>query len=116
MIRRRVEHWALVWDLPAATLIDLQLALGEAAANGVEHAYPDGRTGTVEVELDIRHVDRTSSVIMVRVTDRGRWRPVPTHPGYRGRGLMMIERLARHVEVLRSAHGTEVCFEIPLPR
>lgn len=106
-IRRAVESWARRAGLAADLVVDLQLALGEAVANGVEHAYADA-DGTVEVELEL-----CGSGVAVRVADHGRWRPVPAHSGYRGRGLAMIERLARAVRVHAGDHGTEVRFAIP---
>lgn len=108
-IRRRVETWARRWELSADTLTDLQLALGEAVANGVEHAYSDGRSGTVEVDL----VVDDARGVTVRVADHGTWRPPSEHAGHRGRGLLMIDRLARRVRVQSGSWGTEVCFEIP---
>lgn len=122
VIRRHIDRWAEQEGLPADVTIDLQLAVGEAVANGVEHAYrhPGPGDGTVEagpatvdVELDVRAGD--PDAVVVRVADHGRWRPAPTNPGYRGRGLLMIERLARRVRVLCSPRGTEVRFEIPYP-
>lgn len=110
-IRRRVERWAHGWGMPDDALVDLQLALGEAVANGVEHAYRAAEeVGTVEVDLEVF----TGRMVLVRVADHGRWRPAPQQPGHRGRGLVMIERLARRVQVDRTPGGTEVCFEIPL--
>ncbi len=118
LIRRRIGRWAQQAGVPEDVTIDLQLAVGEAVANGVEHAYRDVGSGdtapaTVDVELEVRagHPD----AVVVRVADHGRWRPAPTNPGYRGRGLLMIECLARRVQVLCSPRGTEVCFEIPYP-
>ncbi|MDN5748994.1 MAG: ATP-binding protein [Pseudonocardia sp.] len=114
-IRRRVETWARARGMPADALVDLQLALGEAVANGVEHAYPDDRSGTVEVDLDVHRVDMHGGgrVVTARVADHGTWRPAAEHPGHRGRGLLMIDRLARRVSVERRPWGTEVRFEIP---
>lgn len=108
-IRRRVEQWARGWGMPDDALVDLQLALGEAVANGVEHAYRNAESGTVEVDLDVLG----ARVVTVRVADHGVWRPAPDHVGHRGRGLMMIERLAGHVQVERTSGGTAVWFEIP---
>ncbi len=120
MIRRRVDAWAEVNALSEAALIDLQLALGEAVSNGVEHAYLDGGAGTVDVALEIRPAASTISnagaVVSVRVCDHGRWRPVPATPGYRGRGLALIERLSDDMQVSGTPHGTKICFEIPLRR
>ena len=123
LIRRLVGRWAEQSGVPEDVTIDLQLAVGEAVANGVEHAYRGAGSGdagsvhagaaTVDVDLDVRegHPD----AVVVRVADHGRWRPAPANPGYRGRGLVMIERLARRVRVLCSPRGTEVFFEIPYP-
>lgn len=95
-------------------MIDLQLAVGEAVANGVEHAYGDATDGTVEVEMELRPGRRPA--VLVRVADRGAWRPEPESPGFRGRGLLMIERLAQRVQVLGApGGGTEVYFEIAFP-
>jgi serine/threonine-protein kinase RsbW len=112
-IRGRVEEWAQRNAVPEGVLIDLQLALGEAVANGVEHAYAGTHPGTVDVHVEIDD-DRREPVVAVRVTDHGRWRPVPQVRGYRGRGLTVIERLAHSVVVERTRVGTQVCFEIPL--
>lgn len=109
-IRCAVEQWAELSGVPADVVVDLQLALGEAVANGIEHAYGCGEPGTVEIELQLRN--RTG--IVVRVVDHGRWRPIPAAAGHRGRGLQMIEQIAGEMVVLADGSGTEVCFEIPL--
>lgn len=114
-IRRSVEYWAMLNALPKDIVIDLQLAVGEAVSNGVEHAYAGRADGmaTVDVELEIRPT-ALDDVVAVRVADHGRWQPIPAQPGYRGRGLAMIERLSRGLRVSSSRFGTLVCFEIPL--
>lgn len=112
-IRRRIGRWARLSGVPDDVTIDLQLAVGEAVANGVEHAYRDTGPGTVDVEMRVRAGD--PAAVVVRVADHGHWRPVPACPGHRGRGLLMIERLAQRVQVLCSPRGTEVCFEIAYP-
>lgn len=101
--------------MPDDVLMDLQLALGEAVANGVEHAYGKGDPGTVDVDLEICGTGDRGAVVAVRVIDHGQWRPTPLVTGYSGHGLAMIERLAERVEVSATCFGTQVCFEIPLP-
>ncbi|WP_281424686.1 ATP-binding protein [Pseudonocardia nigra] len=115
-IRSRVERWARQQAMPEDAIIDLQLALGEAVANGVEHAYvdADGAAPTVDVELEIRPMGRVR-VVAVRVSDYGRWRPTTVGPSYRGRGLALIARLSHGLQVSRTGQGTQVCFDIPLP-
>ncbi|WP_300015695.1 ATP-binding protein [Pseudonocardia sp.] len=111
-IRHRVDWWARDAGLPDGMVIDLQLALGEAVANGVEHAYrTDPDTGQVGVDLELGAGPEPA--VSVRVTDHGTWHSMPDDPGNRGRGLLMIERLARRVRVIGTPRGTEVLFEIP---
>lgn len=113
-IREDVRWWAEQNKVPDPVLVDLQLALGEAVANGVEHAYRNGDPGTVDVDLEIRVDESGGDVVAVRVADHGHWRQVPLVSGYRGRGLIMINRLAEQVVVSATRFGTQVCFEIPL--
>jgi anti-sigma regulatory factor (Ser/Thr protein kinase) len=109
-MRQVVDRWARGSGLSDDAVVDLQLALGEAVANGIEHAYPAEEPGRVEIELVLH--DRTG--VRVRVVDHGRWRPVPARPGDRGRGLQMIEQIAGHVHVRADDSGTEICFEVPI--
>ncbi|SDD40245.1 PAS domain S-box-containing protein [Geodermatophilus telluris] len=98
-VRRTVTAWALAAGLPEDSLDDLQLALGEALANAVEHAYAaNGGEGRCEYRLE-RTPDGSVDVC---VRDEGVWRPVPADPGHRGRGLELISALASDVEVART--------------
>ncbi|MBM7806715.1 PAS domain S-box-containing protein [Geodermatophilus bullaregiensis] len=105
-VRRTVTAWARAAGLSEDGVDDLQLALGEALANAVEHAYAaTGGTGRCEYRL-ARTADGS---IDVCVRDEGVWRPVPADPGHRGRGLALISALASEVEVARTtdARGAE---------
>jgi anti-sigma regulatory factor (Ser/Thr protein kinase) len=114
-IRREVAGWAGAQRLTDDELIDLQLAIGEAVSNGIEHGYRDGVTGPVEVDLAVR-ADGPRRLLDVRVVDHGRWRPAPRRPGHRGRGLAMIRGLAVDMRVTNDSHGTTVTFTVPLAR
>jgi PAS domain S-box-containing protein len=111
-IRRAVEAWAAANALPEDITDDLQLALGEAIANAVEHAYRDHDPGEVEYTLrcsaDGAHVEAV-------VTDFGSWRPPPADRGHRGRGLELINALGRDVAVDHGATGTVVRFTVDVP-
>ena len=72
-MRRAVEKWAAAVGLPDEVLDDLQYALGEAAANAVEHAY--GSTGAGEFHYTLDHRPGPDGGVAVEVRDSGRWRP-----------------------------------------
>ncbi|MFD1148673.1 SpoIIE family protein phosphatase [Saccharothrix hoggarensis] len=109
VMRRGVEAWAAAAALSEDLLDDLQLALGEAAANVVDHAYPPGQEGSLEYE-----VANTATTVHVTVRDHGRWRPVPADPGYRGRGTGIIRTLAEQVVFEQGEAGTTVDFHLSL--
>lgn len=94
-------------------MIDLQLVLGEAVTNGVEHAYRDADPGTVEVDLELR-LAADEPVIQVRVIDHGRWRPIPLLKDGRGRGLALIKELSSGLRIASSAAGTELTCAVPV--
>ena len=97
--------------LPEDAVEDLQLALGEAVANAVEHAYRDQPAGECVYAVSWL----PDGGVDVCVEDFGRWRPVPADPGFRGRGLRLIHELAEHVSVQPSpAGGTTVRFRVPV--
>ncbi|MFD7658132.1 SpoIIE family protein phosphatase, partial [Actinosynnema sp. NPDC059797] len=105
-MRREVAAWANAAGLSEDSLDDLQLTLGEAAANVVDHAYGSG-TGDLEYELAT-----TPTGVHVVVRDRGRWRPVPADPGHRGRGVQIIRALAERVTFDHREDGTTVEFHL----
>ncbi|WP_409331573.1 SpoIIE family protein phosphatase [Trujillonella humicola] len=106
-VRRAVQRWASAAGLSADAVEDLQLALGEATGNAVEHAYRDGDgPGRVLVELGL---DGAGDVVG-SVTDAGSWRTPPRNPGFRGRGLQIISTLARDVDLSPGLSGTALRF------
>ncbi len=110
-LRRAVSGWAAAAGLPDAAVDDLQLAVGEAAANAAEHAYPEPGEGDT-FDCTLRRT--ASGDIAVRVRDRGEWRPAPADPGFRGRGLQVIRAVGHDVRVNTDSGGTEVVFRMPV--
>jgi len=107
-VRSRLHAWMSAAGLDEADALDLQLAVGEAVANAVSHAYLD-EPGPVEV--DVEH-DRTGRVA-VTVADRGRWRhsdPAAPHPSS-GRGLRMMRETTDLCEIERTPEGTVVSMD-----
>jgi len=122
VMRRSVEEWAAAVGLPDDVLDDLQYALGEAAANAVEHAY--GGPGADDAEggeftYGLTHlpgVDGGDDGVAVEVADQGHWRPVPADSGYRGRGVQVLHAIGRDVHIDSGDGGTTVRFRVPVPR
>lgn len=108
-LRRRVRDWCATAGVGGAAVTDLQLALGEAVTNAIEHAYLHSPVSAVGVEL----VADPDGTVFARVIDSGRWRPPPADPGFRGRGLTMIRELADDVVIESGEQGTVVAFGIP---
>ena len=92
-------------------LEDAELAVTEALANAVEHAYPDG-DGDVIVRFEPRERD-----MLVTVRDHGEGMPSDVRRSSEGRGfgLSMIEGIAKQVEI-REDEGTEVEMEFMIGR
>lgn len=109
-VRHQLEHWAARTGLSPSTVADLVLSSYEALANAAEHAYPSGHG-----PVDLVAARITDGRVLVTVSDRGRWRPPPADPGFRGRGLLMIKTLAHRAEIQQGPHGTTVHMEWTLP-
>jgi anti-sigma regulatory factor (Ser/Thr protein kinase) len=97
-----VASWAEGLPLGGDPRHDLVLAVAEAAANAAEHGYGFDGHGAVEVRLRVEEGD-----VHVEVADRGTWRE-PADRTDRGRGLIIMRRVMRDVEVERGPGGTTV--------
>ena len=105
LVRHDFQAWIAHYQLGAEAEGDLALALGEALANSVEHAYADSAPGVIEV--DATCVDRH---LHVTVRDHGLWRS-PHDDTDRGRGLMLMRQLVDTVQVDTDGRGTLVAFD-----
>ena len=90
---------------------DLALAVGEACANVVVHAYPPGDVGPLVVQATI-----SDSEIVVTVVDQGQgMTPRPDSPGL-GLGLPLIANLSDRLEIQEGPDGVgtqlEMCFSL----
>ena len=108
VMRPLLRRWLLRWDAGEDEIYDITVAVTEAAANAVEHAYAPG---LATFELEATHEDGT---ITLTIRDRGSWRePRGTH---RGRGLAMMRALMETVEIRQDEKGTEVVLTRTLGR
>lgn len=99
-IRTALRRWLVNASVTSDDATDILLALGEATANAVEHAYGPGR-GTVSV-----HVALDGSDVLATVSDVGRWRPARGEN--RGRGTTIMKECMDDVDVRSDASGTTV--------
>jgi len=94
-LRRSVRAWLIELGAPTGDVEDIIVAVNEAAANTVEHAYDDATSGTLRVVASA-----SDAGVTITVSDRGAWRPqVPS--GERGRGLQLMRDLVDDLEVSR---------------
>ncbi|MFD0745518.1 SpoIIE family protein phosphatase [Phytohabitans flavus] len=106
--RRALRAWSVTHELSADQTDALLMAANEALINSLEHAYHGRPAGPVTLTA-MRGQRRE---IRVEVDDRGRWRASSTD-GERGRGLDLINQMARRVVVNLSRHGTRVTITVP---
>jgi serine/threonine-protein kinase RsbW len=102
-LRVRFQEWLRTLGAPAALVDDLSLAVYEALANAVEHAYPAHHPNPMmhlQAQLD-------QDQLLITVTDHGCWCS-PHDTGYRGRGLTVMRCLTTEVLLEPTAHGTTV--------
>ncbi len=99
--RHRLERWLFETGDGHDDALAVKLAVSEACANAVEHAYgpESGRTFRLLA-------DRACGAIVIEVSDCGRWRA--QRGSERGMGLRIIEQLVDTMEVERTAAGTTV--------
>lgn len=99
-LRRTFSRWLAHRGASEEEQQDLVLAVTEAAANSVLHAYRPGE-GTFRVEAGT-----DDSVLSVGVIDHGSWRTRRARIG--GRGLKLIRALVSSVSIDSDASGTRV--------
>ncbi|MDQ3934029.1 MAG: SpoIIE family protein phosphatase [Actinomycetota bacterium] len=108
VMRRAVQDWLARVGVTEVLGYDVLVAVGEAAANAVEHAYgPSAARFALEVGVE-------DEDLVVVVRDEGRWREA--RGAHRGRGLAMMERLMDDVQVTSDERGTVVTMRRKLER
>ncbi len=117
ILRGAVADWCIAWGVSETDLGALQHAVGEAAANAIEHAYAGGSgsaSGVDEVIITGTVDSRGAATITIR--DNGVWRAPTALPDFRGRGFALMRGLIEHVDVVRTPAGTTVRLRHSLHR
>lgn len=112
-VRRSLRRLARAAGLDDDRAFALQVAVGEAITNVIEHAY--GAAGGIprlsaRREGDVVRVRarREGDTVRVEVSDRGRWRTDPPVIEQRSQGIRLMRGLADSVEIRTTPSGTTV--------
>ena len=114
-IRHAVVDLAGKLGAPDEVRTDVALAVAEACANVVVHAYPPGDVGPLIVHAE-RSGPKDDPELIVTVTDQGQGMvPRPDSPGL-GLGLPLIANLADRLEISdgQDGVGTELVMAFGL--
>jgi anti-anti-sigma factor len=111
VVRRALGAWLASGGVGPDDAMSVQLAVGEALANSIEHAYPEGAQGRAVVAAAITaagHLD-------LEVADTGAWREADlVASAHRGRGLQLMRATMSMVRLVRGASGTTVSMHFQL--
>ena len=99
-IRVAMRHWLSAVGAAPRAVADLLIAVGEACANAVEHAYGPGG-GNVMVYLELQPPD-----VHATIRDTGRWQPPCGTDG--GRGIKFMHNCSDDLRIDHGSTGTTV--------
>jgi serine phosphatase RsbU (regulator of sigma subunit)/anti-sigma regulatory factor (Ser/Thr protein kinase) len=99
-VRRGLRRWLRAAGATDDDVAVITLAVGEACANAVEHAYsPTPAVYAIEAFEE-------AGAVTIAVRDSGRWRR--PRGENRGRGLTIMENAMDELDVSQTAEGTEI--------
>jgi anti-sigma regulatory factor (Ser/Thr protein kinase)/putative methionine-R-sulfoxide reductase with GAF domain len=107
-VRRVTRRWLRDRGAAGNDIVEITMAVSEACANAVEHAYSPA-PHVFEI-----HAETVDDQVIVRVRDTGRWRA--PRGRNRGRGLTIIEAAMDMVHVSSTSDGTELVMQRKLGR
>ncbi len=110
LVRRQLSRWLAPLDLTEEKIADVVLAVDEAAANVVRHAYGPDESGVVELTLWTE-----PATLCIEVVDHGSWRP-PAEPGRDGgRGIPLMSHMSESVLIHFDHRGSRVLLRHHIP-
>ncbi len=99
-VRRVLRRWLHQRAVPEQIAAEVTMAMNEACANAIEHAYAP-RPATFRLRAEI-----VAGVVRITVADNGSWREPRGRD--RGRGLQIIEAAMDEVHVRSEGGGTVI--------
>jgi anti-sigma regulatory factor (Ser/Thr protein kinase) len=107
VIRRELDRVLGEEPFPSSRKADVRLAVSEACANAVMHAYPDEEPGEIMITAGI-----SAEALVVTVRDYGCGLPARRPPT--GIGVTLIHELADAVDAVDADPGVAVRMEFRL--
>jgi anti-sigma regulatory factor (Ser/Thr protein kinase) len=101
LVRQALERWLTKAGESEDDIFAIKLAVSEACANAIEHAYGPEPGHVFHFEGQ-----RVQGGVLLEVSDSGRWRS--PRGSQRGLGLSLIEQMVDSFEVRRTPTGTTV--------
>lgn len=114
LIRRQLASWLAPLSLAADEVDGIVLAVDEAAANVVCHAYGAGESGPVELTLWTEDGPE-GSTLCLEIVDHGRWCPPTEEPVGGGLGICLMNAMADAVLIHYDARGSRVLLRHGVP-
>lgn len=111
VIRRELAQWLAPLALTEEETADVVLAVDEAAANAVRHAYGDEESGAVELTLWTE-----PGTLSIEVVDHGNWRPPVPAPEEGGRGIPLMSQMSESVLIHYDERGSRVLLRHRIPQ
>lgn len=112
VIRHELAGWLGPLRLTDDEMADVVLAVDEAAANAVRHAYGPEESGVVELTLWTE-----GGTLSIEVVDHGQWRrPDPDpDPASGGRGIALMNVMSESVLIHYDDRGSRVLLRHRIP-
>jgi anti-sigma regulatory factor (Ser/Thr protein kinase) len=110
LIRRELSGWLAPLALSEVEVADVVLAVDEAAANAVRHAYGPDEAGVVELTLWTE-----AGTLCIEVVDHGSWRPPSDQPTDGGRGIPLMNHMSESVLIRFDDRGSRVLLRHRIP-
>lgn len=113
LIRRELARWLAPLALTEEETADVVLAVDEAAANAVRHAYGAHESGAVELTLWTEAAADAgpgagSETLCIEIVDHGNWQPPGQRPAEGGRGISLMNTVAESVLIRFDGRGSRV--------
>ncbi len=107
-VRNHIRQIGEICDLNEKQVFDLQVAVGEATANAIEHGSPFGSENAVMIKARCN-----GTALIITVQDQGKFKrrmpgPAIEQNNFRGRGIPLMLALMDRVTIDEGKDGTRV--------